>query len=427
MLKTQKIFRNASSAINEAYLKELNSESNKFYRLYDDYIIGRDMTNDIILHDNFISRKHARINHISGQFFITDLDSQNGVFVNGARIKEVQLKEGDFIKIGNFEYTFSCRRPLEKKELSSLHSNNLKWKSVLDRIPQIAKSDQSILLQGESGVGKEVLSRSIHENSNRFDKAFISINCGNLNKNLVESDLFGHKKGSFTDAGMDRKGAFVAAHGGTLLLDEIGDMPLDLQTKLLRALENREVQPLGSDEIIKTDVRIIAATHKNLQQLVAEGKFRMDLYYRLNVINIKIPSLRERKEDFDSLLLNFAKEQRMYFPQDTVNELRNYDWPGNIRELKNFVLRAKALYPNEDIEKRYLSQLIDLQPKTKNGEASIQLPPVKKMEKELIETALKQMAGNQRRAAKSLGMPKSTLHDKVKRYGIDIHSLILGF
>ena len=248
MLKTQKIFRNASSAINEAYLKELNSESNKFYRLYDDYIIGRDMTNDIILHDNFISRKHARINHISGQFFITDLDSQNGVFVNGARIKEVQLKEGDFIKIGNFEYTFSCRRPLEKKELSSLHSNNLKWKSVLDRIPQIAKSDQSILLQGESGVGKEVLSRSIHENSNRFDKAFISINCGNLNKNLVESDLFGHKKGSFTDAGMDRKGAFVAAHGGTLLLDEIGDMPLDLQTKLLRALENREVQPLGSDE-----------------------------------------------------------------------------------------------------------------------------------------------------------------------------------
>lgn len=423
---TKRVQRKNENNLNKAYFKSMLDNEIRFYRLYDEFMMGRDMSNDIIFHDNFVSRRHAMIKHQEGLFFIEDLGSQNGVYVNGVRVKEIQLQEGDQVKLGNTIYLFTS----EKQETDSkvrLRSNNRIWNASLEKLPLIADSGENVLLQGESGVGKEVISNFIHSNSPRKGKAFVSINCSNFNQNLVESDLFGHRKGSFTDAQSERKGAFLQADGGTLLLDEIGDMPLDLQAKLLRALENKEIRPLGSDETIKVDVRIIAATHKNLQKLVAEGKFRMDLYYRLHIIKFNIPPLRERMEDFPQLLLGFAKELRVHFLQSCIIQLQKYTWPGNIRELKNFVRRASALHPHESIDQTHLDQLLDLQESDAvPAEHDSKLPPVKRMEKKLIEDALLQYAGNQRRAAKALGMPKSTFHDKVKRYSIDVRETLIA-
>lgn len=421
---TRRILNHEQSSINQAYFKLLERNKSKSYRIYDDFVIGRDMSNDIILHDNFVSRRHSIIKHREGLFYIEDLDSQNGTFVNGVRIRDIQLQEGDQVRVGASNFLFTTEKPSSSPS-TGMHSKNVQWDSKLEKVPRMAESDQSILLQGESGTGKEVISRYIHECSLRSSNNFVSINCSNFNQNLVESDLFGHKKGSFTDAQEERKGAFLQANGGTLLLDEIGDMPLDLQAKLLRALENKEIRPLGSDDTLKVDVRIIAASHKDLQQLVAEGKFRMDLYYRLNIIRVRIPALRERMEDFQNLLLGFAKESRIHFTQACVLKLQTYEWPGNIRELKNFVLRAKALFPHESICESHLTQLLDLEESDAvDLNFNENLPPVKRMEKKLIENALIQVAGNQRRAAKALGMPKSTLHDKIKRYKIKIETLV---
>lgn len=421
---TRRIIEPKKQDMNQAfYFKVLDKRSPKTYRIYHEFVVGRDMSNDIILHDNFVSRRHAILHHRDSGFFIEDLNSQNGIFVNGVRVREIQLQEGDQVRLGGTTFLFTSMKP-EKALKVGMESKNLQWNAQLMRLPQIAESDQSILLQGESGSGKEVISRFIHDLSNRKDSNFISINCSNFNQNLIESDLFGHKKGSFTDAQNERKGAFVQANGGTLLLDEIGDMPLDLQAKLLRALENKEVRPLGSDENIKVDVRVIAASHKNLQQLVAEGKFRMDLFYRLNVIKVFIPPLRDRMEDFQKHLFSFAKESRIHFTQSCVLKLQSYNWPGNIRELKNFVLRTKALFPHEPIGVEHLKHLLDLPDMDLDEETGTpNLSAVKQMERQLIENALKQVKGNQRRAAKALGMPKSTLHDKVKRYKINVKDL----
>ncbi|MEC9282556.1 MAG: sigma 54-interacting transcriptional regulator [Bdellovibrionota bacterium] len=417
---TRKIQRESEVKYSQqAFFKQINGEQQRVYRLYDQFMIGREISNDIVLNDNFSSRSHAMIKHRSDGFYLEDLNSQNGSFVNGVRIKEIQLQEGDQIRLGSTNFLFSSNNDVQNKNLE-LKSYNLEWNKQLQKLPMIAASEENVLLQGESGAGKEIISRKIHDLSPRKDRAFVTLNCSNFNSNLIESDLFGHQKGSYTDAKEDRKGAFLLANGGTLLLDEIGDMPMSLQAKLLRVLENREVKPLGSDKNISVDVRVIAASHKDLKQLIAEGKFRLDLYYRLNIIKYTIPALRNRKEDITPLLFLFSKEYRVHFLQEAVIEIQNHNWPGNIRELKNFVRRAAAIFPHLPIGKEELSQLIDFGSENicVNGEDT-SLPPVKRMEKKLIENALAQARGNQRLAAKNLGMPKSTFHDKIKKYQID--------
>lgn len=420
---TRKIQRESEVIYSQqAFFKQISGEQVRVYRLYDQFMIGREISNDIVLNDNFSSRSHAMIKHRPDGFYLEDLNSQNGSFVNGVRIKEIQLQEGDQIRLGSTSFLFSSNNEVQDKNLE-LKSYNLEWNKQLQKLPMIANSQENVLLQGESGAGKEIISRKIHDLSPRRDRAFVTLNCSNFNSNLIESDLFGHQKGSYTDAKEDRKGAFLLANGGTLLLDEIGDMPLNLQAKLLRVLENREVKPLGSDNNISVDVRVIAASHKDLKELIAEGKFRLDLYYRLNIIKYTIPALRNRKEDITPLLFQFSKEYRVHFLQEAVIDIQNHNWPGNIRELKNFVRRAAAIFPHLPIGRDELSQLIDFGSEniSLSGEDN-DLPPVKRMEKKLIENALAQARGNQRLAAKNLGMPKSTFHDKVKKYEIDSKS-----
>lgn len=390
--------------------------------------MGRDQANVFVIEDEFISTRHARIEKKVQGFILQDMRSRNGTYLNGGRINEAILKDGDRIRLGKTDILFTFRRDQSNRKLF-LESKNKKWHAELSHLPSIAQSQLPVLLTGPSGTGKEVLAKMIHEFSDRRGSAFISVNCSALSESLVESELFGHIKGSFTGATHDRKGAFEAARGGTLFLDEIGDLPLTLQPKLLRALENKEIRPVGQDVPIKTDVRIVAATHQDLKRNVLQGKFRSDLYYRLNVVRIHPPALSERMEDFESLLYSFAKKYRIGFTFQAIEKLKTHNWPGNVRELKNLVARAKAYHGENKIEEHHIDDLIDLLPIQEPNQQTVFRPGgsvIKEIERELIKERLIANKGNQRRTANELGIPKSTLNDRLKSYEIDIDKLLKG-
>ena len=239
---------------------------------------------------------------------------------------------------------------VEEDWSAEIITRNLAMKEILSQAKMVAATDARVLINGESGTGKELLARAIHNASPRHEKPFVAINCSAMAENLLESELFGHEKGAFTGATRSHKGLFQAAQGGTLLLDEIGDMPMRLQVKLLRVLQEHQVRPVGSTEAIDVDVRVISATHRDLQELMGEGRFREDLYYRLNVVNIKIPALDQRREDIPLLVAHFlqqiareAGQERKVYAPEAVEMLVTAEWPGNIRQLYNVVRQNVAL------------------------------------------------------------------------------------
>lgn len=388
--------------------------------------IGRDPENQVILNDEFTSGRHMRIERKNNGFMLRDLRSRNGTLINGTRVFEAMLNDGDRIRVGVTEMQFA----ISKTETSDVEtaSKSPAWNAQLLRLPNIAQSAFPVLLTGPSGAGKDVLAQSIHRQSPRKRGPFVSVNCSALSESLVESELFGHVKGSFTGATGDRKGAFEAARGGTLFLDEIGDLPLALQPKLLRALENNQIRPVGSDRSIETDVRIIAATHHDLKKLVFDEKFRADLYFRLHVVQIQAPALKDRREDFEDLLYGFARTMRVRFSFAAIQRLKSHDWPGNIRELKNVVARARAFWGNEEITEQMAGQLIDVLPASQTDLPAESFKPsrsvIKEIELEMIKSRLIANRGNQRKTAADLGMPKSTLHDRIRSYSIDVEKLI---
>lgn len=396
----------------------------------DFFTLGRDPSCQHSLSDPSVSSRHARIERKEKFYILRDLRSRNGTFLNGALILEARLKEGDRIQLGNTHFYFSYKRNIFDQG-PQLCSHNKKWAKVITQLPNLAQSDLPVLVLGPSGTGKELLCQFLHENSPRKCGPFISVNCSALGESLIESELFGHTKGSFTGATENRKGAFESARGGTLFLDEVGDLPLALQPKLLRALENKEVRPVGSDQTIKTDIRIVAATHHDLRQKVIQGDFRLDLYYRLNVLQIKAPALKERLEDFESLLMQFCKEHHISFKKEVIELLKKKEWKGNIRELKNFVAKAKALCGEEVSSYEQLNSILEADPletqTTQNNniidfenKPQVQSSLIKELEYELIKKRLIANKGNQRQTALDLGLPKSTLHDRIKAYGIKI-------
>lgn len=380
--------------------------------------VGRDPSNSLVLQDPYASSRHARIEKRDQYYLLRDLRSRNGTFVNGARISECYLAPSDRITFGTSEFVFSLGDGKAPQE-AQLHSKNAQWQKQLDQLPSLAQTDFAVLILGPSGTGKEVLANTIHGLSKRPEAPLISVNCSALSESLIESELFGHQKGSFTGATHDRKGAFEAARGGTLFLDEIGDLPLNLQPKLLRALENAEIKPVGSDRTVKTDVRIIAATHQSLEQKVKRGEFRGDLFFRLNVIKLRPPSLQDRMEDFEDLLIHFARQMRVRFSLAAIAELKRHSWPGNVRELKNAVARASACFPGLHIQPEHVAFLIDQQ-QPEQIARNANLPVMKEIEREMIQERLRANRGNQRRTALELGMPKSTLHDRIKSYQIEV-------
>lgn len=393
--------------------------------------IGTDDTCQIKIEAPQVSDRHCRIEEKDSKLFIKDLRSQFGTFVNGAQILEAQLNDGDIITIGDCEVVVHDLS--HQKVTFPLTSKNENWNEQLKTLKSVCQTDHTVLLLGPSGTGKDVIAKTLHEFSPRKNNLFLSVNCSALTETLVESELFGHVKGSFTGAINDRKGAFEAARGGTLFLDEIGDLSYPLQAKLLRALENSEIRPVGSDRTIQTDVRIIAATHQNLYEKIQDGTFRSDLFYRLNIINIEVPQLLERIEDFETIIYQFAKSERVRFSFLAIEKLKKYNWPGNIRELKNLVIRAATLYPKQYITDELVDRLLQKQEKlvnvvtnniisSRSNPEGGQISVIKEIEKQMIIKRLTANRGSQKRTASDLGIPKSTLHDRLKSYKIDAAS-----
>jgi len=299
---------------------------------------------------------------------------------------------------------------------------------LLDQIKRLAGIDTSILIIGESGTGKELVARALHKNSPRKNDAFIAINCSALPETLLESELFGYKKGAFTDAKADRKGLFLQANGGTLFLDEVGDIPLTLQPKLLRALEERRIRPLGGNEEVEFDVRILAATNRDLESEIEENNFRRDLYFRLNVIQIDVPALRLRGNDILLLAHHFMdlNAQRMKkriksFLNVTAQKLMAYEWPGNVRELKNAMERAVAMCQHDKISAEDLPEKIrDYSPSDINApHFPEELLPLIEIERRYISYVLSKVGNNKSKAAKILGLDRKTLYRKMERYKLD--------
>jgi len=301
---------------------------------------------------------------------------------------------------------------------------------ALEMAESVAPSDSTVLLEGESGAGKEVFARHIHRLSSRSDRPFHSLNCGAVPESLLESELFGHKEGSFTGATADKEGVFTAAHGGTLLLDEVAEMSPSVQVKLLRVLQNGEVTPVGSTDSVNVDVRLIAATNRDLEQEMESGGFREDLFYRLNVINIEVPPLRERVEDIPLLAEHFLETRAgavgdgesapTSISPDAMEVLEGYHWPGNVRELENVMERAIVLADGEEIDEDILpDRLTEPTPEPLVSGERPENPSLEVIERAYIEHVLSAEDGNKTRAAEVLGIDPSTLYRKIKRYEIE--------
>ncbi len=297
-------------------------------------------------------------------------------------------------------------------------------RKLYDHLEQVAASDAAVLITGESGTGKELVARSIHTGSRRAGKPFVAINCAALTQTLLESELFGHVQGAFTDARRERKGLFLEADGGTLLLDEMGEMPMSMQVKLLRALEERKVRPVGSDRELSFDVRVLTATNRDLETAVAEGRFREDLFYRINVIGIELPPLRSRGTDilrlaehFENQFAGSENKSVSGFAEGVAEKLLSYSWPGNVRELRNVMERAVALTRYDKIT------LEDLPEKVRDfqGGALViggldpnELVPMEEIERRYIHHVLEVVGGNQSQAARILGLDRKTIYRKLK-------------
>jgi transcriptional regulator with GAF, ATPase, and Fis domain len=318
--------------------------------------IGKSSENDFVLSDTTVSRMHCEIVREPKGYLLRDLGSTNGTLLDGAEIKEVWLKPGAVITVGKVEIKvrpYAERielMPSDKGELGEAVGRSLGMRAIFGLLERLAPTDATVLLGGETGTGKDILARSIHAASPRRNKAFVVVDCGAVVGTLIESELFGHERGAFTGATASRQGAFELAHGGTLFLDEIGELPLDLQPKLLRALEQRTFRRVGGNKEIRVDIRVIAASKRNLKMEVARGKFREDLYFRLAVVPIEVPPLRERRDDIPLLatriLEDLAKNERqppVVLSREALEGLCAHDWPGNVRELRNVLERASYL------------------------------------------------------------------------------------
>lgn len=312
----------------------------------------------------------------------------------------------------------------EKKLNHGIIGDSPAIRALLDIIQMVAPTEANVLVAGESGTGKELVSAAIHENSQRRDQAFVRINCAAITETLLESELFGHEKGAFTGADKARKGKFLLADKGSILLDEIGEMSFGMQAKLLRVLQEKEITPVGSDSNIKTDVRVIASTNRDLKKMTEEGKFRHDLYYRLNVVSIEIPPLRKRKEDIPSLAIHFLdvfskknKRTMSGFSPEAMDAMIRYDWEGNVRELMNCMERAVVLARSDYIGIEDLSFVPHLKadgyrPLNDTGPMSLA-----QIEESAILSTLEASGGNKSETARKLGITRKTLLSKLKQYG----------
>jgi len=318
----------------------------------------------------------------------------------------------------------------ERRTRHTLLGESLIMQEIRAKIGKLARSQAPVYISGESGSGKELVAKLIHQQSSRSDHAFVAINCGAIPHDLMESEFFGHKKGSFTGAVSDKKGLFQAAEGGTLFLDEVADLPLSLQVKLLRAIQEKKIRPVGDQQEIPVDIRLLSATHRNLNEMVRDGSFRQDLYYRINVIDLHVPPLRERPGDIPALvehilakLTGANKQDRPVLSASALAALQKYHFPGNVRELENIMERALALYDGNNIESDDLNLPIDAHKAAKSAEYSPVLESLEDhlegIERKAITLVLEENEGDKTAAAKQLGLSFRSLRYRLKQLDMD--------
>jgi transcriptional regulator with PAS, ATPase and Fis domain len=398
------------------------SDAGKEYILQPDanrLSFGSSPENDVVLTDPTVSRHHAEVIYFNQILLLRDLRSTNGTFVDGVRIQEAPLGANSWVRMGRSEFRVIDPSASEDGIFApdELWGNSAAIKRVYELIEKTASTDLTVLISGETGTGKELVARALHQRSGRFP--LVIVDCSTLPENLVESELFGHEKGAFTGASAQRKGAFEQAHQGTVLLDEIGEVHLSLQPKLLRVLENRQIRRIGNSNPFDVDVRVIASTNRDLKLEVREGRFREDLYYRLSVLEIVLPPLRERKEDIPLLVEYFLQSNPVFssqklFSEPSMNLLMEYDWPGNVRQLKNLVDRVQVLNDSEIVEADTLRPFLP----PVSAQLNLTSSSLTEVEKVAIENALRESNGNKMAAARKLGIAYSTLYEKLKKYKI---------
>jgi transcriptional regulator with GAF, ATPase, and Fis domain len=405
--------------------------------------VGKASENDVVFTDDTVSRVHFEIVRDAKGYLLRDLKSTNGTFLDGAEIKEAYIRAGSVISAGAAELKFTPFEerieilPSDKEQLGSMIGRSTQMREIFGLIERIAPTDATVLIEGETGTGKDMIARTLHQLSRRHQGPFIVVDCGAVAGTLIESELFGHEKGSFTGAIATRQGAFEMASGGTVFLDELGELSLDLQPKLLRVIEQRELRRVGGSRTLKVDLRILAATRKDLRNEVEKGKFREDLYFRLNVVPIVAPSLRERREDIPLLVDLFIRQLAgpasdgagaRALSEQTLAALMGHDWPGNVRELRNVIERALAL----GSEPGALVAPLGDRPVTGGGRTAIPVEfapglPFRdekerwneQFERRYLTWLLRRAEGNISKAARDADMDRKYLHKLLKKYGID--------
>ncbi len=360
--------------------------------------------------------------HISFDEDIRMMTIIGSLIGQAARSRQEKLEEMELLKQKNVE----LESKLSGVKNLNMIGNSSKMRDVFSLVQMVGKTNSTVLIRGESGVGKELVADAIHMASTRLDKSFVKVNCSALPESLIESELFGHEKGAFTGADSQRKGRFELADKGTIFLDEIGDIPLSAQVKILRIIQQRQFERLGGTETIQSDVRIIAATNRNLEQMIKDGEFREDLYYRINVFPIFIPSLRERRNDIpllvDHFIEKFNKENNSKIKRITtsaLNMLMVYSWPGNIRELENCIERACILSTDNVIHSYHLPPSLQTADSTNTSAKGGMMYTVEQVEKQLIREALTTSKGNIVKAADDLKITERMLGTRLKKYNID--------
>jgi DNA-binding NtrC family response regulator len=414
--------------------------------------IGARRGNDVQLTDSKVSGLHAEIRLDDRGYRLRDLDSTNGTYVSSLRVNDVYIQPGAQIAMGGTRFKFEPLGESVEIELAdtdrfgSMIGRSIKMRELFARLEKLAKTDTTVLVTGETGAGKELVAEALHDYSPREKGPFVVLDCGSIPPNLIESELFGHERGAFTGATNNYAGAFERAHGGTVFLDEIGELPLAMQPKLLRVLERKEVRRVGGTQTIEVNVRIVAATNRDLGVEVNRGRFREDLYYRLAVARVHVPPLRERKDDLplliEHILATTPGGETSSIAQETIDLMMKHDWPGNVRELRNVIERAVLLAESpehEDALRR--APLPD-----KRSEPSITVTPshtatstdatmtvpvdvgmpfklakqnvISEFERRYISRLLAQHDGNISAAARAAGIDRMSIHKMLHRLGL---------
>ncbi len=392
--------------------------------------VGKEPTSDVPIDDPFVSARHLRIEPRGARWVLVDLGSTNGTFISGARVSRAELPFGLPVQLGDAEIVLEPRdapEPRRADVFEGMMTGDPSMRQVFELIERVGPSDAAVTILGETGTGKELVARGLHARSARRDAPFIPVNCSAIAESLIESELFGHEKGAFSGAERMRKGAFEEADRGTIFLDEIGELPLDLQPKLLRVLELGEVKRVGASRPIQVNVRIVAATHRDLRAQVRAGRFREDLFYRLCVVPITVPPLRRRKGDVRTLAQAFLARAAprgvsLRWSEEALAKLEGYDWPGNVRQLKNVVQRA-LLFRGEglSVPARAVTFEDTRAAPTDGGDDDtlyVRGLTLEEIERESIRLSLRRNRGKRAAVVKELRIAKSTVMKRIGQWGL---------